>query len=219
MKQISEISKEELNINIINNIDLDNVIRTNNMAPLEKISGNLVYQEIKDEDFEDPSLPKLLKTYQYALEYLYTKQSKLDQANKKLNIEYNQLINQSFEIEEKLKNNKQKINENKRMKKEHEKLLLTYESLVNFNMNPAQETNIIMKNIKSTYDFEFSQVSNGGIDLSSLNDNLSLKSDNHIFFMGEVIDCDGLCGGFNLSFAFLSAIEVSEVLINEISNK
>lgn len=74
-------------------------------------------------------------------------------------------------------------------------------------------------NIKSTYDFEFSQVSNGGIDLSSLNDNLSLKSDNHIFFMGEVIDCDGLCGGFNLSFAFLSAIEVSEVLINEISNK
>ena len=85
---------------------MDNVIRTNNMAPLEKISGNLVYQEIKDEDFEDPSLPKLLKTYQYALEYLYAKQSKLDQANKKLNIEYNQLINQSFEIEEKLKKEK-----------------------------------------------------------------------------------------------------------------
>ena len=76
----------------------------------------------------------------------WAKQSKLDQTNKKLNIEYNQLINQSFEIEEKLKNNKQKINENKRTKKEHEKLLLTYESLVNYNMNPAQETNIIMKN-------------------------------------------------------------------------
>ena len=144
--------QDKLNIDIINNIDLDNVIRTNNMAPLEKISGNLVYQEIKDEDFEDPSLPKLLKTYQYALEYLYAKQSKLDQANKKLNIEYNQLINQSFEIEEKLKNNKEKINKNKQTKKEHEKLLLTYESLVNFNMNPAQETNIIMKNIKSTYE-------------------------------------------------------------------
>ena len=144
--------QDKLNIDIINNIDLDNVIRTNNMAPLEKISGNLVYQEIKDEDFEDPSLPKLLQTYQYALEYLYAKQSKLDQANKKLNIEYNQLINQSFEIEEKLKNNKEKINKNKQTKKEHEKLLLTYESLVNFNMNPAQETNIIMKNIKSTYD-------------------------------------------------------------------
>jgi predicted flavoprotein YhiN len=36
--------------------------------------------------------------------------------------------------------------------------------------------------------------------------------------MGEVIDCDGLCGGFNLSFAFLSALEVSEVLY-EVSNK
>ncbi len=83
------------------------------------------------------------------------------------------------------------------------------------NLNPME----LIFNIKSTYDFEFSQVSNGGIDLSSLNNNLSLKSDNHIFFMGEVIDVDGICGGFNLSFAFLSALEVSEVLINEVSNK
>ena len=83
------------------------------------------------------------------------------------------------------------------------------------NLNPMN----LEFNIKSTYDFEFSQVSTGGVDLSSLNDNLSLKSDNHIFFMGEVIDCDGLCGGYNLSFAFVSAIEVSEVLVDEISNK
>jgi len=82
------------------------------------------------------------------------------------------------------------------------------------NLNPME----LIFNIKSTYDFEFSQVANGGIDLSSINDNLSLKSDDHIFVMGEVIDCDGICGGFNLSFAFLSALEVSEVLY-EVSNK
>ena len=144
--------QDKLNLNIINNIDLDNVIRSNNITPLENISGNLIYQEIKEEDFEDPNLPKLLKTFQYALEYLYTKQTKLDKTNKKLSLEYNQLINQSFEIEEKLKSNKQEINEQKRIKKEHEMLLLTYESLVNFNINPTEGTNIIMKNIKSNYD-------------------------------------------------------------------
>ena len=59
------------------------------------------------------------------------------------------MINQSFELEEKLKINKKQITKNKAKKKEHEMLLLTYESLVNFNCNPAQNTNIIMNNIKS----------------------------------------------------------------------
>ena len=75
--------QDKLNLNIVNNIDLNNVIRMNNITPLEKISGNLIYQEIKEEDFEDPNLPKLLKTFQYALEYLNAKQTKLDQVNKK----------------------------------------------------------------------------------------------------------------------------------------
>lgn len=89
------------------------------------------------------------------------------------------------------------------------------EYVENNKLNPMD----LVFNIKGTYDFEFSQVSSGGIDISSLNNNLSLKSDNHIFFMGEVIDVDALCGGFNLSFAFLSALEVSEVLLNEVSTK
>ena len=155
--------QDKLNLNIVNNIDLNNVIRMNNITPLEKISGNLIYQEIKEEDFEDPNLPKLLKTFQYALEYLNAKQTKLDQVNKKLNIEYNQLINQSFEIEEKLKINKKQITKNKAKKKEHEMLLLTYESLVNFNCNPAQNTNIIMNNIKSNYDENISEYDRGRI--------------------------------------------------------
>ena len=155
--------QDKLNLDIIDNIDLNNVLRTNNITPLEKISGNLIYQEIKDEDFEDPNLPKLLKTFQYALEYLNAKQTKLDQVNKKLNIEYNQLINQSFEIEEKLKINKKQITKNKAKKKEHEMLLLTYESLVNFNCNPAQNTNIIMNNIKSNYGENISEYERGRI--------------------------------------------------------
>ena len=143
--------EDKLNINIVNNLDLDNMIRMNNIEPLKNISGNLICQEIKEEDFEDQNLPKLLKVFQYSLEYLNAKRMKLVKTNEKLHIEYEQLINQSLELEKKLKENKNEITRNKSKKKEHELLLLTYESLVNFNCNPTENTNIIMKNIKTNY--------------------------------------------------------------------
>ena len=138
-----------LNLNLIRNLDLNYVIKTNNITPLEKLCQNLIYSEIKDEDYEDTNIPKLLRTFQYALEYLNEKQSKLDQTNKKLEIEYNQLINQSYELEEKLKINKNEITKNNSEKKEKEMLLITYESIVNFNCDPVSNTNIIMNNINS----------------------------------------------------------------------
>ena len=136
-----------LNLNLIKNLDLNYIIKTNNIGPLEKISQNLIYSEIKEEDYEDPNIPKLLKTFQYALEYLNEKQSKLEETNQKLDIEYNQLINQSYELEEKLKNNKIEISKNNKEKKEKEMLLVTYESIVNFNCNLPENLNIISKNI------------------------------------------------------------------------
>jgi len=80
------------------------------------------------------------------------------------------------------------------------------------------DPNKIIFNIKDTYSLEYAQVSKGGIDIKSLNDNLSLKSDKNVYFMGEIIDCDGVCGGYNLFFAFLTSILVAEDLKNEISN-
>ena len=52
------------------------------------ISDELIFGEIRDEDFEEPNLPKLLKTYQYALEYLKAKSKKIKKTNDKLHIEY-----------------------------------------------------------------------------------------------------------------------------------
>ena len=83
-----------------------------------------------------------------------------------------------------------------------------------YNINPS---NFIL-NIKDTYNMEFAQVASGGIDINELNKNLTLKNNNDIYLMGEVIDVDGLCGGYNLMFAFTSAIVVGSD-INEISNK
>ena len=73
--------------------------------------------------------------------------------------------------------------------------------------------------INGVYDFEFAQVCKGGVDISELNNNLSLKKDNNIYFGGEIIDIDGVCGGYNLMFAFSCALEIYKDIINEISNK
>lgn len=64
----------------------------------------------------------------------------------------------------------------------------------------------------SSYDFDSSQVTIGGISYSNLNEDLSSKIEKHVYFIGEVIDADGLCGGYNLMFAFASAKVVSEAI-------
>lgn len=69
-------------------------------------------------------------------------------------------------------------------------------------------------NIISPYDFEFAQVVSGGIDLSYISEDLSLKKDNHIFIGGEMLDIDGICGGYNLMFAFICGLVIGEKLCN-----
>ncbi len=69
----------------------------------------------------------------------------------------------------------------------------------------------ICKNLVFTYDksygFEFSQVSVGGILDSELDENLMSKKEKNVFIIGELLDNDGPCGGYNLTWAFASAIK------------
>jgi predicted Rossmann fold flavoprotein len=74
-------------------------------------------------------------------------------------------------------------------------------------------------NIKSTYDFKEAQVCRGGIDLSELNNDFSLKKYNHIFALGELLDIDGVCGGYNLMFAFMSSLCASKKIGEIYENK
>ena len=68
-------------------------------------------------------------------------------------------------------------------------------------------------NIQSTYDFSLSQVCKGGISISEINDDLSLKKHPNIYVGGECIDVDAVCGGYNLMFAFCCAIKLGKELI------
>lgn len=59
--------------------------------------------------------------------------------------------------------------------------------------------------IDGTLDFDKSQVTAGGVYVSQLDEFCQLKSHNGIYILGETIDVDGICGGYNISFAFATA--------------
>ena len=62
------------------------------------------------------------------------------------------------------------------------------------------------------YSFNDSQVTVGGIDISCLSDSLESITEKNVFFAGEIINIDGLCGGFNLMWALTSANAIAEVI-------
>lgn len=66
--------------------------------------------------------------------------------------------------------------------------------------------------IKDTYGFDNSQVSHGGVSLSEVTPCLESRREPGLYFLGEVLDVDGDCGGYNLAWALLSALIVGEVL-------
>lgn len=60
------------------------------------------------------------------------------------------------------------------------------------------------------------QAVHGGVELTTVNP-LTLESNSlpNLFFGGEVLNIDGICGGFNLSFAFYSGILLSKTINNK----
>lgn len=96
---------------------------------------------------------------------------------------------------------KLKINSNKYWDEisEKEKLELV-ENLINFKLN-----------IIGTNSFEKSQVCSGGIPLDEININtMESKIVQNLYIIGELLDVDGDCGGYNLTWAWLSGIIAGE---------
>lgn len=58
-----------------------------------------------------------------------------------------------------------------------------------------------------SYGFDFSQVTVGGVDISEVDENLMSRREKNVFIIGELLDIDGPCGGYNLTWAFASAIK------------
>jgi hypothetical protein len=67
--------------------------------------------------------------------------------------------------------------------------------------------------ISGTLGFDYSQVTHGGVETSEVDDRtFESKIQRGLYFVGEALDIDGDCGGFNLQWAFSSAMCVAEAI-------
>lgn len=63
--------------------------------------------------------------------------------------------------------------------------------------------------------FENAQVTSGGLKLKNVTDGLELKNCPGVFVCGEALNVDGICGGYNLHWAWASALTVADSIIDE----
>ncbi|MCL2521672.1 MAG: aminoacetone oxidase family FAD-binding enzyme [Erysipelotrichales bacterium] len=95
------------------------------------------------------------------------------------------------------------------------------EKLLNYFKAQNLEAKGILRSITETnfkiadfYPIKEAQVSVGGLDLTEIDlETMMLKKVPGLFVTGEILDVDGLCGGYNLMFAFLSGLIAAEAII------
>lgn len=70
--------------------------------------------------------------------------------------------------------------------------------------------------ISGIRDFSQAQVTAGGVPLAEVwADTCMSKLVNGLYFAGEILDIDGICGGYNLTFAIMSGIRAGESIAND----
>lgn len=67
-------------------------------------------------------------------------------------------------------------------------------------------------------DFDVSQVTIGGVSYDNLIDyTMESNIEKNVYFIGEILDSDGVCGGYNISLCIKMAKYAADLLIKEIS--
>lgn len=70
------------------------------------------------------------------------------------------------------------------------------------------------------YDYEKAQATGGGVLLTELKDNsFECKNCDNVFVVGEVLDVQGKCGGYNITFAMRSALSATKEIIKRLEDK
>lgn len=103
------------------------------------------------------------------------------------------------------------------------KLLYILLKLCNINPNSKwndlddKKKNLLVDNlfnfkfdIKGSKGFDYAQVVSGGVSLDDINSNFESKIVNGLYILGELLDVDGDCGGYNLGFAWMSGLIVGD---------
>ncbi len=84
--------------------------------------------------------------------------------------------------------------------------IMPEEKIGNMSENKSEELIKAMKNfvlrINGYKEYDKAQVTAGGVPLSGLTDQMESRFHPGLFFTGELTDVDGICGGYNLQWAF-----------------
>ena len=74
-------------------------------------------------------------------------------------------------------------------------------------------------NVVGDLGFNYSQVTKGGIETSKINPfTLESKLSRDLYVIGEMLDVDGDCGGYNLTFAFSTGIRSARAIKEKLTN-
>ena len=98
-------------------------------------------------------------------------------------------------------------------------LKLSDKKICSLNKNELENISYVLKNmhfnIIETGDFKAAQVTNGGAKLDEFTSGLESLKKPLLYAIGEVLDVDGNCGGYNLSWAFNSALIAAEDILKK----
>ena len=114
-------------------LDIESMIKGNDISPLENFLENLIFSQVDLNDVEiitENTTVKLIKIYQHILEYLLHTQIRLENENKMLENNYTQILNETVQKENVLKDNKVMLNTLKKDKREKEMILHTYKCII-----------------------------------------------------------------------------------------
>lgn len=87
----------------------------------------------------------------------------------------------------------------------HSVIGLLHPKLIELHQRKTFDIQRLSFQIEDTYPLEGAQVCHGGIDLSEIDQRFKSKNVQNLYLLGEILDVDGICGGYNLFFAFASA--------------
>lgn len=62
--------------------------------------------------------------------------------------------------------------------------------------------------------FDYAQVTRGGVPACEVDENLQSRLAPNLYFAGEILDVDGDCGGYNLTWAFCSGMHAAKSIVN-----
>lgn len=74
--------------------------------------------------------------------------------------------------------------------------------------------------VEETFGMERSQVAAGGVELTQINaGTMEVRQIPNLFLLGELLDVDGKCGGYNLHFAWATAMLAAETIVKRMKGE